>query len=300
MRKLSLLICVLVILVAGSAKAVTIFETFDSDPTAGSWTSNTGTDGSSYTYQATSYVAGSSSGYLDANVDAKSFTRYGTDISSEGLTMDDEWWMSFDVHCNEDYYSSRAIFGLMELATTNAAEVGAKLHYSRNTTWDRLSMYLNHADGAGWTNQKSIDAEDPAGNYDLPIQGYSYTHLDELFMRVKFYSDGDVDSDGFAEVKMEIYDLRGDPDTDLMMSSAWNNDDSPPLLVASTFALNYFGFGNYDGKSTADYTQLFNLDNFYFSTDAAMAVNPTADFVPEPATLCLLGLGGLIIRRKRA
>ena len=133
------------------------------------------------------------------------------------------------------------------------------------------------------------------------------------FMRIGMYDgDGTVNLSGDVVVNL---------DTALQMNVGWGGWDEPSLAMSASLAIDggasllIGGVGDYtpgEGDPTIEEVLQAEMDIYQAYMDfgwitsntgtLSMSYNETTDvisIVPEPATMILLGLGGLLIRRKR-
>jgi len=276
MKKLVLLSLVALIFTV-SAQAETIFQQFSSDPTAGSWTT-TGTN-STWTYNG--------AGYLTARFKSDTAAqRYYTTLASS-VTSGTEFWMSMDVKLNAYTTTSHTnVCGVYNSSSSNnkSNTLGDSFAYI-NTSTNRYTVYGNYYDSAGTRTSTT------AYNTNATWVGYA----SDMIVRIKTHNMPTLN-----KAQIDIYQLGTDGSETLIMSTSYSPSSNLNVASSPGATFNQFGLGDLTSStSAATVYQEFLVDNMYFSTDHADTNTDLPSFIPEPATLALLGLGALVLRRKK-
>lgn len=282
MKKLLIIFCVLVFV--ASVNAVTVFETFDSDPTSGSWTSSV--NGSAFTYlddlttdpEGAAYEGG---GYLNAFMQRNPESDRYTISLGQTFDQDQEFWMEFDSSTKAHYQYQRGLFGVFNSTSANNADVIADNFWRQQTS----SSNSNFA--------HRVTAIDSSASATYYTSDYVFVKQEPIRAKVHYYVDGS--GNGVADLQLWQLNETGEADDVLLTSSS-----DIVLSAGQTLSYDLFGLGNIVG-SVSSYTQRSWIDNVYFSTDGTNTtyVDPAFAVVPEPASLILLGLGSLVISRRR-
>ncbi len=284
MKKLIILFLVLVSVAV--AQAVTIFETFDSDPTSGSWTSSV--NGSAFTYlddlttdpEGAAYEGG---GYLNAFMQRNPESDRYTISLGQTFDQSQEFWMEFDGSTRAHYQYQRGLFGVFNSTSANNADVIADNFWRQQTS--SASSNFGHR----------VYAMDSSASATYYTSDYVFLKNEPIRAKVHYYVDGS--GNGVADLQLWQLNETGAADDVLLTSSS-----GTVLSAGQTLSYDLFGLGNSYGTLSTTYTQRSWIDNVYFSTDGANTtyVDPAfAVVVPEPASLILLGLGSLVISRRR-
>jgi hypothetical protein len=282
MKKLLIIFCVLALV--GSVNAVTIFETFDSDPTSGSWTSSV--NGSAFTYlddlttdpEGAAYEGG---GYLSSFMQRNPESDRYTISLGQTFDQDQEFWMEFDSSTKAHYQYQRGLFGVFNSTSANNADVIADNFWRQQTS--SSSSNFGHR----------VTAMDSIASATYYTSDYIFVKNEPIRAKVHYYLDGS--GNGVADLQLWRLNETGAADDELLTSSS-----GIVLSAGQTLSYDLFGLGNIVG-GVSSYTQRSWIDNVYFSTDGTNStyVDPAFAVVPEPASLILLGLGSLVISRRR-
>jgi len=263
------LLCVIVMFVA-KIKAETIFETFNTDPTGSTWTCRI--DGNStftYTYSA------STGGYLNVGFirDLTKVDRYTTALDATYDRTKEYWWeMDMQMDSTSYFGTKMGSTGVFKSDANNArsnmvGEYGYKTGiYSHRIDW---LVYLDSG------VVRYAVASDCANDVTLRLKTHYWWSVE--------------DSNGY--VKMDVYDIP----TDTLLGTTGRF-----CAVKATESVSYdtFGLANKFGTPYSAIPLRAKIDNLYFSTEGSNA-NPVTPFIPEPATMCLLALGGIHICTRR-
>ncbi len=268
--------------------AITIFETFDTDATTGggNWTflrSNEGSDGNIVYHE---------SGAMRANFRRSNLRtcRLYYDLGTSFSNIP-EYWLEYDIRF--DYtvatnggYVNNTVIGLFSGDKFNSD--ASLTNYGMNLQIDQ-GKFDSSYDTGGTVNNPTAIAGPTSTTGAWNIAG-------TVNYRVKsqvYYSGTDV------MVKNDIYTLGGvDGNTETLLSdfAAFKVGDT---TVTFGTALDSVGFGNRGGTTQSSNFHLFEIDNFYFSTEGSN-LNTVAPFaVPEPITIAMLGLGSFFIRKRK-
>ena len=276
MKKAVILLCVLVW--AGVAQGLTIFETFDTDPLSDGWTKSE--DGSSFTYEngLAGHVGG---GYLNVFMQPNPNTDRYTVALGQAFDGSQEIWMEFDLATVHHYQYQRGWMGVFNSSSDNKTNVlGA--NYWRQQTSSYLSNFTTR-----------ISSYDSAGTSTAYTPAYVFVAGEPVRAKMHY----SVDGDGNGVMELEIWRLNeaGAADDELLTA-----ESATLLTPGQSLSYDVFGLANNYGSSATSYTQRSWVDNLYFSTEGANPVYVDPAFaVPEPVTLALLGLGGLAAIRRR-
>jgi hypothetical protein len=101
---------------------------------------------------------------------------------------------------------------------------------------------------------------------------------------------------------LDVYAISADGSTGEHLYGTDPARANPGIIIAAgtSFASNQFGLGNRSNGGPGD--SIFNIsryDNLYYSTEGPNANPLLPDFIPEPGTIALLGLGTLLLRKRR-
>jgi hypothetical protein len=284
MKKITFTWIVGLAVMVGSVNAVTIFETFDTDPTLGSWSSSV--NGSAFTYlnDLTTDPGGAAyegGGYLNAFMQRNPESdRYTTSL---GQTFDQsqEFWMEFDSSTKAHYQYQRGLFGVFNSTSANNANVIADNFWRQQAS--STSSDFGHR----------VTAMDSSASATYYTSDYVFLKNEPVRAKLHYYVDGS--GEGVADLQLWRLNETGAADDVLLASNS-----GTILAAGQTLSYDSFGLGNIVG-AVSSFTQRSRLDNLYFSTEGANAtyVNP-AFAVPEPGTLSLMvvTMGGLFVARR--
>lgn len=299
MKKLAVVVCILVM--AASVNAVTVFENFDGS--LASWTT-VGTQIS--VSQVAGVVAGTK--YLDVSMKyfgtaAKSrFTRgLGVGDISAGAASSTNVWLQFDVifdtAVSTDSWTKTGTYGVMNAGDSkNEMNLfGDQLFFAFSTSSDpaastrgnRNDLFVYGSDGTSQGIQQGVVGAAPDAYYYLDDKTTGY--------RVKTTLDGTS-----KVARQKVYAINANGSTGALVfetSTTWGLD--APLTVTKNFIFDEFGLANRTNSTKQVPQQGMIMDNYYASTDGALATEVAPSWIPEPATVALLGLGALVLRRRK-
>lgn len=294
MKKISLLLCVIAVIFAASARAETIFETFNTDPTLGAWTNT-------FAGTALQWVNYNAAGYVDSIIakDSANQSRYTMPLT-QTYNKEQEFWLEMDMSTMNGPSHQNANFGVWEASdTTNEqSHVGVRFAYTYYIGIDRACRQDGYAyddlgaRGERMDRNKPHEFDPVPKVWNVPLRSMVHYWYDTGTGEGKLSASvWTIDPDGTAGVK--LYDsivTKGDLTSTIGIG----------IAAGSTLTFDSFGFGNRtDSRIISTRWHRQCIDNLYFSTDGANAAPVSPSFIPEPATLALLGLGGLLLRRRR-
>ncbi|MEN6385326.1 MAG: PEP-CTERM sorting domain-containing protein [Phycisphaerales bacterium] len=290
MKKVVCSLLVLFTFFVSQSSGLTVFETFNEDVIQnGSWTyTNTiGTDGKNGGSVNYVGITDNTGGYVTYNVardnDAtiRLFKNFGETLT---IFSNSSAWLEYDFQVLPN--NSGAAYSLIGLFSGNE-------NYP-STEFDTIALRPRANLGSmdvSVSNSGTAGITDSSGTTGTAwIGGINY----RAKIKITGHKDGPDGTTGTMRLYMnaDIYTLDGNTETLLT--------DGAEIKIfgqAYGFSLDSIGFGNNFG--TRGGSGNFAIDNFYFSTEGPNA-NTTAPFVsvPEPATLFILSMGLMLIRRK--
>jgi hypothetical protein len=277
------------IFVSGISQGEMIFETFDADPVLGDWSAQ-GTS-TTWTYMPDSRRAGGNSGFLYGHVyrDNDDPAQYAVPITPIDKTT--EFWIEMDIIHYECGLYQNVNIGVHNLSAANHETdmIAGRHNYARYTSFrgNRMDLFGYSSDGTEHYELSSF-VHDPL------IPGCDYGQPQRA--KIHYWYESATD-EGFA--MLEVYSINGDGTLgDFLYGSAGALSDL--IEPDDAFYGDAFGlFNRTSGSHSNSYHNINEYDNLYYSTEG-WNQNPVApDFVPEPASMMLLG-GGLLLMRKRS
>jgi hypothetical protein len=251
--------------------AETIFDSFDSDPAARGW-SRVSSGTSSFEWlddlvidpEGNEYVSG---GYLRANLYREPTTERLSFALSQSYSLQQEFWMEFDMSTRVHYQYERGLVGLFFSETDNVTNVLA------------AKVFRQQTQSSSSFKAARFNSYDSTGANVYVETGYVFDKLVPVRIKLHYYVD--ENDNGIGEVEIWHLNDAGESD-DVKLVSV-----SDILFVngsGKTASYNCFGIGNVTGN-TSSYWQRIWFDNMYLSTeqsgDAYFAA--IGEQRPEPA-----------------
>jgi hypothetical protein len=287
------LFMLVLLMTAATAPAETIWETFDTNPSARGWSVETvGDTVSTITYN--------SGGYIDAKLarDIPAYVRYHKHLST-AYDQTQEFWFEYDFQLlgtgtiTGDRRGQFGVFNSENSCNANAV-VDSFAYWSY---LDNLGNRGNRHDMYGWS-PTSVARPSPTSlgnaNYDAsgtllangpegPLQ--NRLPYDSIFrVKAHYYYSG-----GVGRCSLKIYNIDMVTGAIIDMNSLTNPDsdcntqtnpaaDPCAVFAGETLDVNIFGISSrVEGNFSTDYA-LIRLDNFYFSTTGANGTVVRANF----------------------
>ncbi|MFA5292333.1 MAG: hypothetical protein WC496_04775 [Phycisphaerae bacterium] len=295
-NRLVILTFVLLSILACGVQATTVKQNFNADPFSNGWSKAESTY-NVFTYNTTNNVSGTP-GYLDCSVQ-RSNTVLGTAYiplgqtyympgSQSGTPTVTDMWMGFDLmFANGTFTTQQACIGLIngDATLTNTA------------TQNSLGLDICRTAGALRIRQETDNA---AGAFAGTSVGTTMATLDDGLThryQVHYYLAGD--GKVYADIKLGTFDVG----TGAFTSSIFSQNGI--LLYDSAanwdlYGIDALGIKSLSMATSGTRTVKFVIDNMYFSTDGEQYMAVPSWVVPEPATITMLIIGGLLLRRKNS
>ena len=260
-KSVVLLLSVFFMFVAGT-EAVTIFQTFDADPTlGGGWTSSV---------QGSSEFAYNALGYLDTEY-VRSLTNVDRYATALGTTYDktQEYWWEMDIQMDSSswFTAKTGSMGLFNSTNDNKTNIMiGEFGFSNASVHNRVDWHVYLSGGT--TRYKAGPQTE-----------------DDSYLRFKthyWYVPG-----ALAYVQMDVYDI-------LTGELVGSTGVQSVVTAAESVFYNSFGLANLYGSEQGG-NLIAKIDNLYFSTTSANANPVNPNFIPEPASICIFAVGSLLI-----
>jgi hypothetical protein len=281
MRKL--LVFVVIVGLTAVCPALEITQTFNGGSFPADWTPYVGTNsGDSFA----NFQTGSLGGYIDVQFErnnqddgvAKVFTSLGSFIpSGTAAGSVPKFWYQFDARNISCGTSSANIWAGIFNSNGDADGLPAAItREGANMRGDAAGTVTTASLQGGGTNRTAT------GGPDIRVKIYVYPDGTKASHQITVYA---LDSAG-NETQLYM-----DDGITLVGGGTW-------LSAATT--VTYDSFGVVVSPSSSSVKPHLLFDNFYFSTDGAFSGAMPVPFVaPEPATMALLSIGGLLFIRRR-
>jgi hypothetical protein len=211
-----------------------------------------------------------------------------TPINSVEKTSEFWWGMDFmHLPCGMYQASDYGVFD--SLAANNETNSIQDRH---NYQWYGTKARGDRHDLMGYDN---AGIQDSVIVYHHTDPWIMMMHRRKTALRMKAHYSYDAGLDQ-GNASLDIYQINADGSTGILVKSI----SGVVMDVGLTFTSDLFGLGNRSNGSKS--TSIYNLnryDNFYYSTVQASTHCELPDFIPEPGTIALLGLGTLLLRKRR-
>jgi hypothetical protein len=289
-----------VLLITVYCGAYTVTYDFAADPWANGWMKTESTY-NAFMYNTTNQV--SSRGYLDCVVQRSTSTlgqayipldqTYYMPNGQSGSATVTDIWLGFDLGFGARSASTQQfMIGLFNSSqdfanpdTMNALALEPHKNFVPNVS-SCLQVYSETSNG-GFVNTLAPTAF-----------GSLYDEATRRFQVHYYIADGMV----YADIKVGAVDEMTGIVTNVFTQNSILVYDSAASW--DTVGLNAIGIrSRYASTGTSTSAKKasgkFNFDNLYFSTDGEQNMSAPSWVTPEPATLAMLGLGGLMLARRR-
>ncbi len=305
-------VCIITVFVfAVITQGVNIFQTFDYDviaDTTDAWHYEIGAAANQYV-EGVAWEQTGDNGYVSVRMGRANYAdaaiRLYTDIVPEYTNMS-ECWIEFDFRTQEPQNIYDPVWdpaGTKKWSNAGHYHSAIGLIEEYNTDMDTNFDMMVVGQGSNADIQGGTRYDTPAGvatgtTWSADNAGYDWTQQmydPGVIYRAKAHYYTKADGNVYAALSLYILE-NGDTEivveedtvqTKIMVSA---DGDFDPGLDA-------FGIFNMVGSRTSA-IHMYDVDNLYFSTDSAN-LNTEAAFVPEPASLMLLGFGGSLALRYR-
>lgn len=221
----------------------TIFETFDSDPSARGWV-NAQSGSTTFSYNA--------AGYLNAKIYRNSIAARYYKALNQDYDETDEFWFEYDaqlVSATYDFQSAYA--GLLNdnVSTNERDMLGTRFAYwlyQGNSRGNRHDLYCYATDGT------KVDSA--SGPVD---PGIAYGQ--DFRVKIHYWYES-----GVGKASLGVYEINTDGSTGPLIMSA---STKTVIAVGDAIKLNIMGLGNRTDGTSSNYL-ISKIDNMYFSTEA--------------------------------
>jgi hypothetical protein len=296
MFKKALFISALCLAAASSLHAYTITQNFSVDPWSNGWTKVESASAPAVVFNYNTTNMASVPGYLDCAVQRSTATlgqayiplntTYFMPNGQSGSATVTDMWLGFDLSFGTGTYSTQQ----MAIGIFNSSQT-----YSNSATQNTLGLDLAKATSALRVRSETINS---TGGFVGTSTATTMATIGDTVSRrfqVHYYiSGGKV----YADVKVGVFDdLTGAFTANVFTQNGVLLYDS--AVSWDTIGMNAMGIKNLYMTTGTSKTIKFNFDNMYFSTDSEQNMAVPSWVVPEPATMVLLGLGSLLLSRRR-
>jgi hypothetical protein len=223
----------------------TIFETFDSDPSASGWI-NAQAGNTTFTYNA--------AGYLDAEIyrDSANTARFYKSLD-QSYDETNEFWFEYDAQIvSATSTLQRALAGLFNYSASDNHHdlLGARFAYwenSGNQRGNRHDLYCYTTDGTKTTSRGA--PIDPGIAYGQNIR-----------VKIHYWYES-----ALGKASLDVYEINIDGSTGSLIMAA---PASTVVDAGKNLNLNIMGLGNRTDGTDSGENNVVKIDNMYFSSEA--------------------------------